>query len=166
MAEVIVIKGAVTYPITLDPGVWIFDERKINIANYRETAEDEQLAEEQAYLKGTGAHWDRELHEGVTPLTQRTSLTELRQTLDADYGMKLSIFLNNAQVSPEATTLRVHRENGDFIDIPLTEAKKAILQFAKAGKPIRKNGPVYFYLPSQIISKEKPIDSVVAFELI
>ena len=31
MAEIIQIKGNVKYPIYIDTGVWIFDERKFNI---------------------------------------------------------------------------------------------------------------------------------------
>lgn len=166
MSDVIVIKGAVTYSITLDPSVWIFDERKINFKDLSLIEEDNDTIEQHAYLQGAGAHWDRELREGATLPSERLSMPELRKSLEGDYGMKLSFFLKNAQVSPDATIMRIHRENGDHVDVSVEDANRAILQFAQNGKPIREKGPVFFYLPEQLKNKEQPIDSVVAFEFV
>ncbi|MGD8191625.1 hypothetical protein ACQCN2_16715 [Brevibacillus ginsengisoli] len=166
MSDVIVIKGAVTYSITLDPSVWIFDERKIDFQDLSMIDEDNDTIEQHVYLQGAGSHWDRELREGATPPTERPSMPELRKSLEGDFGMKLSFFLKNAQVSSEATILRVHRENGETVDFSLEDANRAILQFAQNGKPIREKGPVFFYLPEQLKNHAQPIDSVVAFELI
>lgn len=165
MSDVILIKGAVTYSITLDPSVWIFDERKIDLHSFIDLDEEEQ-ASEFAYLKGAGAHWDRELLEGATPPTAKTSLPEMRKALEGDFGIRLSFFLDNAKVSPEAKTLRIHRENHESVDFPVDQARKAIMQFCKDGKPIRENGPVLFYLPEQLKNGGQPIDSIVIFELV
>lgn len=164
MADVIVIKGAVTYSITLDPSVWIFDERKIELLSFLDLDEEDQ-ANELAYLKGAGAHWDRELLEGATPPSTNTSLPDMRKVLEGDYGIRLSYFLDNAKVDAEATILRIHRENNDSVDVSIDQARKAILQFSKNGKPIRENGPVLFYLLEQLRNGEQPIDSIVSFEL-
>lgn len=165
MADIITIKGAVTYSITLDPGVWIFDERKLELHSFAEL-EDEEQANELAYLKGAGAHWDREIFEGATPPSAKPSMPEMRKALEGDYGIRLSFFLNNAKVSPEATTLRIHRGQNEPVDIPLDQARKAILQFSKDGKPIRENGPIHFYLLEQLKNGGQPIDSIVSFEIL
>ena len=165
MADIITIKGAVTYSITLDPGVWIFDERKLELHSFAELEEEEQ-ANELAYLKGAGAHWDRELLEGATLPSTKPSMTERKKALEGDYGIRLSFFLDNAKVSPDATTLRILRDQKEPVDVPLDEARKAILQFSKDGKPIRENGPVLFYLLEQLKSGGQPIDSIHSFELL
>ncbi|WP_019122756.1 hypothetical protein [Brevibacillus massiliensis] len=162
MADVIVIKGAVRFGITLDPSVWIFDDRKFDLRTYRPDGEDADK-EQSAYLQGTGAQWDKELQEGATPPSEQRSLLQVRKVLDGDYAIKLEPFLENAEPLPEATLLRIHRENKETITLPLERAKRAILQFAKDGKPIRERGPVLFYLPEQV--NGEPIDSITAFEL-
>lgn len=165
MAEVIMITGAVTHRITIDPSVWIFDERKIDLSKFTGD-EDERHDEVPAYLKGTGAQWDKELREGSAPPQEGRSLIKEREALDGDYAMRLGWFLDNAKPDPEAIWLRIHRENKESITLPASDARFAILQFAKNGKPIREFGPVHFYLPVMWKQKEAPIDGITTFELI
>ncbi|QRG69725.1 hypothetical protein [Brevibacillus choshinensis] len=163
MAEVIVFKGAISFPITLDPTVWVFDDRKFDLREY--IGENESVDQKQAkYLQGTGSQWDKELREGAQPPSERKSLAEERKVLEGDYGIRLEPFINNAQPLPEATHVRLHREDQEPVELPLSEAKRAILQFAKDGKPIREKGPVYFYLPETLLAKEAPIDSITVME--
>ncbi|MGN7468746.1 hypothetical protein [Brevibacillus sp. SAFN-007a] len=163
MSDVIVFKGAVTYPITLDPTVWVFDERKFDLNTYT-GEEDTSLSGQTHYLQGTGTQWDKELREGAQLPSERKSLAEERKVLDGDYGIRLEPFIANAAPLPEATHVRLHRENADPIVLPLSEAKRAILQFAKAGKPIKENGPVYLYSPEALLKKEAPITGITALE--
>jgi len=165
MAEVIVITGAVTYPITLDPSVWIFDDRKFELQSYREE-EDDIETEFRKYLKGTGAQWDKELREGATPPEERRSLVEERKALEGDYAMKLAPFLERAEPHQGATYIRIHRENGETIQLPFEDAKKAILQFSKDGKPIRDGGPVLFYLPEDLLQNKPPLAGIYKLEVI
>jgi hypothetical protein len=165
MAEVIVFKGAVTYPITIDPGVWIFDERKIDLRTYS-GEEMNDGADHVNYLKGAGAQWDKELREGATPPSERRSLVEERKALEGDYAMKLAPFIENAQPLPGAVSVVIHREQGEPVTMSLADAKRAILQFAKDGKPIREGGPVLFYLPEDWKAKKDPVDHIVAFEFV
>lgn len=166
MSDVIVCKGAVTFPITLDPSVWIFDDRKIDLATY--TGEDAASDQEKAkYLQGTGSQWDKELREGAALPTERpTSLAEARKALEGDYGMRLAPFIENAQPLPEATHVRIHRSTGDPLLFTIEDAKRAILQFSAGGKPIREDGPAYFYFPETLLAKEEPIKGVTALEFI
>lgn len=165
MADVIVFRGAVTYPITIDPSVWIFDHRKIDLETYN--GEEENAANETAeYLKGAGAQWDKELREGAVPPSERRSMAEERKALEGDYAMRLSLFIDNAQPLPGVTHLRIHRENEESVTLPISQAKRAILQFAKDGRPIREGGPAYFFLPEMWQAKEQPIDNITAFEFL
>ncbi|MFY0543325.1 hypothetical protein [Brevibacillus sp. H7] len=165
MSDVIVFTGAVSFPITLDPSVWIFDDRKINLRTYRGEAEWEDDSQAD-YLKGTGAQWDKELREGAALPSERRSLLEVRKALEGDYGMRLAPFIENAKPLPEATHVVIHCRNGESHKLPIEKAKRAILQFAKDGKPIRENGPVYLYLPETWLSGGEPIHSIASLEFV
>lgn len=45
MSEIVPIKGATQFTINLDPSVWIFDKRKIDLDLYIETGQEEQVPE-------------------------------------------------------------------------------------------------------------------------
>ncbi|MCC0562528.1 hypothetical protein [Brevibacillus borstelensis] len=165
MSEVIVFKGAVSFPITLDPSVWIFDDRKFDLGTYT-GEEDNDTGNQKKYLEGTGAQWDKELREGAALPSERKSLNEERKALQGDYGIRLAPFIDNAAPLPEATHVRIYRETGEPILLPLSEARRAILQFSKDGKPIRTDGPVYFFLPETLLAKEAPVTGITAFEFV
>ncbi|MEJ8545407.1 hypothetical protein [Brevibacillus borstelensis] len=165
MSDVIVFKGAVSFPITLDPSVWIFDDRKFDLGTYR-GEEDTDTGHQKKYLEGTGAQWDKELREGAALPSERKSLIEERKALEGDYGIRLAPFIDNAVPLQEATHVSIHRENGGPLLLPLAEARRAILQFSRDGKPIRTDGPIYFYLPEMLLSKAPPVTGITAFEFI
>lgn len=50
MSDIIQIKGNVKFPITLDPGVWIFDDRRIDLNTYFDQGRKEENIEED-YVK-------------------------------------------------------------------------------------------------------------------
>lgn len=51
MGNIIQIKGSVKYSITLDPSVWIFDDRKIDLNTYFELASEDKPDELSQYKK-------------------------------------------------------------------------------------------------------------------
>jgi len=165
VADTIVFKGAVSFTITLDPSVWIFDERKFDLQTY-DGKELQDVFDVNEYLEGTGSQWDKELKEGATPPSEKKSMIEQRKALQGDYGMRLAPFIENAQPAPTVTSMRIWRENGESITLPLSDAKRAFLQFAKDGKPIREGGPALFYLPEMWREKQPAIDHIVAFEFV
>ncbi|XOS94179.1 hypothetical protein ACLMAB_13110 [Brevibacillus laterosporus] len=67
MADVIVVKGAVEFPITIDPSVWVFDDRKFELSTYMEQ-DNLELQETQKYIRGAALHWEKEMKEGSTLL--------------------------------------------------------------------------------------------------
>ena len=145
MDDIILLKGKVKFSLTLDPGVWIFDDRKIDLLTYfsggtisKETEEDE--------IKKVSQYWDREIQEGaVSPPTLKTEIKfEKEKVIRGSFGMPLEPFLKNAEPLHDAKTLTIVTDENE-IDIPLEQAYKAILGFSKDGKPLKENGPVHFY---------------------
>jgi len=166
MSDVILFKGAVSFPITLDPTVWVFDNRKFDLRDYQgdQDSSDHQVVR---YLQGTGSLWDKELREGAElPSERKRTLAEERKVLEGDYGIRLEPFISNAEPAADVTHVRLHRDGLEPVELALADARRAILQFAKDGKPIRERGPVYFYLPEMLLAKEAPIDRITAIEFI
>ena len=64
MNSIIMLKGKVKYTLTLDPSVWIFDDRKLDMDVFFEHP-PEQKDETEAYTKAVSKHWDREIQEGA-----------------------------------------------------------------------------------------------------
>ena len=60
MENIILLTGKVKYKLTLDPGVWIFDDRRIDLTAYSFEKPDKTDTLE-AYTKAVSAHWDREI---------------------------------------------------------------------------------------------------------
>ncbi len=165
MSDVIVMKGAIQYKITLDPSVWIFDERKIDLATFTgELTANE--SDQQAYIKGTGAQWDKEMAEGAQLPSASNSMMRARKALEGDYAMPLAPFIKNAEPHSGVSHVRIHRANGDSVTVSLADANQAILQFSKDGKPLRDRGPAYLYLPDTWKQKQAPIDQITAFEFL
>ncbi|WP_068792931.1 hypothetical protein [Brevibacillus laterosporus] len=165
MADVIVVKGAVEFPITIDPSVWVFDDRKFELSSYKEQ-EHLELQETNRYIRSTSLHWEKEMKEGATPPSQRKSLVEERKVLEGDYAIKFAPFLENAKPHPNATTLRIHRDQQDYVDVSLEKSKQIILQFSKDGKPIRDEGPVFLYFPEDLQENKQPLHNITMFEVL
>ncbi|MGG1443718.1 hypothetical protein ABE354_17045 [Brevibacillus laterosporus] len=165
MADVIVVKGAVEFPITIDPSVWVFDDRKFELSTYMEQ-DNLELQETQKYIRGAALHWEKEMKEGSTPPSQRKSLVEERKVLEGDYAIKFAPFLENAKPYANAMTLRIHREQEDYVDVSLKKSKQIILQFSKDGRPIREKGPVFLYFPEDLHENKQPLNNITMFEIL
>ena len=50
MSEILFINGKVRFPITIDPTVWIFDDRKVDLTTYFDETR-ENTSELETYLK-------------------------------------------------------------------------------------------------------------------
>ena len=114
MNSIIPIKGAVTYTLTLDPTVWIFDDRRLDLTTYFETEKAPNNSEEK-YLADVGAHWSREIMEGaVFPPTLKTERKfDRKGMLTGTFGIEIKPFLNNAEIKPEATEVVFECANGE-----------------------------------------------------
>ncbi|WP_047152143.1 hypothetical protein [Aneurinibacillus tyrosinisolvens] len=144
MADVITINGKVKYGITLDPGVWIFDDRKFKMEDFVANIGKEAEEAEDTSIKSISEQWDKELKHGVTPTAKSEMLFVEKKKIAGDYGIALWPFITNAEPESEATTLVCRTGDGEE-EIALEDAKDAVLCFAIDGKPIRENGPVFLY---------------------
>ena len=65
MENIILVNGKVKFSITLDPSVWIFDERKLELTSFFDEKKN-KVNELEEYTKSISKHWDREITEGAT----------------------------------------------------------------------------------------------------
>jgi len=144
METIIPITGAVTYKITIDPTVWIFDDRRLDLKTYfTQTVEEE--SGELKYLDAMGKHWSREIMEGATfPPTLKTERKFDRQGMKTGtFGMEIKHFLKNAEIQEGATSVVFICENGEEHAFSIEEANTLIFKFSQDGKPLLEGGPVH-----------------------
>ena len=106
MEKIILFSGKVKYPITLDPGVWIFDDRRVDLTTYF-NKEEEKKDELEEYTKEISKHWDREIMEGaIFPPTLKTEKKfEKEKVLTGTFGIPFKPFLKNAEPESHASTV-------------------------------------------------------------
>lgn len=145
MNSIILLKGKVDYQITLDPGVWIFDDRKIDLTTYFQQEQEEQNDLEE-YTKAISKHWEREIREGaIFPPTLKTERKyEKQKVLTGTFGIPFKPFLLNAEIQDDATEVKFITEDEE-ITIPLSKANNVIFGFSKEGKPLKEDGPIHVY---------------------
>lgn len=150
------------FPITLDPGVWIFDDRRLDLTTYFRQ-EKEAPDELEAYTKEISKHWDREIIEGAIfpPTLQSEKKFEKEKILTGTFGILLKPFLLNAEPNHDAKQLVIKSTNGD-VEVPLEIAYKMILGFSENGKPLKTDGPVHCYYGDGS-NQQNPIKNISAF---
>ncbi|HHY22471.1 MAG TPA: peptidyl-prolyl cis-trans isomerase [Bacilli bacterium] len=166
MEFIMLIKGNVEHPLTIDPSVWIFDERKVDMNTYfleKNVEEDDELTK---YTKAISAQWDKELIEGSEPPNPNSNdnkiLLNKQELTTGSFGMVFEPFLLNARPKSDAKTVRIETSNGEIHRFSIDDAKKLVLAFSKNGKPLRKNGPVHVY-HGDGSNQSSPITDVTAF---
>ncbi|MDN4492385.1 peptidyl-prolyl cis-trans isomerase [Ureibacillus aquaedulcis] len=165
MESIIPVKGAVKYRITLDPTVWIFDDRRIDLNTYfleKPEAEDEDLK----YLLNTGRHWSREIMEGaVYPPTLKTERKFDRQGMKTGtFGMEIKHFLKNAEIEDDAKQVVFELMNGQEVAMSVEEANTVIFKYSQDGKPINDGGPVHL-LFADGSNVDNPIKNIAAIRV-
>ena len=164
MDFIIPIKGAVKFNITLDPTVWIFDDRRIDLDEFFEGKYEYKDADEE-YTKVTSAHWSREIIEGSTnpPTLKSEKKYEKTKMLSNTYGIELTPFIQNAEPFKEAKQLVVETSEGNHT-IALTDIDNLLVKFSHKGKPLREDGPVHI-IKKDGTNLNDPIKNVTAFRL-
>lgn len=167
MEFIIPFKGEVKFKLTLDPTVWIFDDRKINLETYfiEERVKRDELEE---YKRGMGEHWSREIMEGATvPPTlnseKKYKKQEKNEMMTGTFGMVFKPFLETAEPTEKAETVVFETAHGDQ-PFPLEKAKELIFKFSHKGKPLKEDGPVHILLPDGS-NQENPITEVSAIRV-
>lgn len=162
MAEIIEIKGKVKFKITLDPGTWIFDDRKVDLDTYFLPKKEEEV--EESDIQRMSKYWSREIQEGsVAPPTLKSERKfEKVKLLTGSFGISLEPFLNNAEPLEDAKTLVIETRNDGEFALPLEKGRKLILGFSKNGKPLKEDGPVHGYYHDGS-NYENPIKGIIGF---
>ncbi|MCA1053370.1 peptidyl-prolyl cis-trans isomerase [Rossellomorea aquimaris] len=164
MESIVPIKGKVKFVITLDSGVWIFDDRKIDLSTFFDEGSiiKDELEE---YTKAVSKHWSREIQEGATyPPTLKTEKKyEKEKVLTGSFAIPFSPFLKNAEPLESASKIVVETETGEY-SYGLHEANDWLLGFSKDGKPLKEDGPIHIIFKDGS-NKEDPIKHVKAFRL-
>ncbi len=165
MQTVIQIKGKVQHAITLDPSIWIFDDRRIDLDTFftKDYIEKDELEE---YKKNIGKHWSREIMEGATfPPTLKTEQAfEATKEITGNYGIYLHHFLKNAVPEADASTIIFEAESGETFSYPLAQLDEFILKYSMDGKPIREDGPVHILLKDGS-NIEQPMKNIIAIKI-
>ncbi|RXT13621.1 peptidyl-prolyl cis-trans isomerase [Ammoniphilus sp. CFH 90114] len=164
MSDIILIKGKVQHGITLDPSVWIFDDRKKRLDEFfvLDVKEDEDTA----YQRSIGQQWDKELSEGAAlpnPEKEKQLFVQ-KKDISGDWAVPFKPFLQNAQPIEGASAVICHLESGEHVELDLQTAMDSILCFARDGKPIRQEGPVHL-LFADGSNRNEPIKGIQQFEV-
>ncbi|KKI93779.1 hypothetical protein WQ54_01630 [Bacillus sp. SA1-12] len=145
MESIVMIKGKVDYQITLDPGVWIFDDRKVDLTTF--FVQEQEIKDElEEYTKSVSKHWEREIREGAIypPTLKSEKKYEKQKVLNGTFGIPFKPFLENAGVQAGASSVQFITNNGP-ISVPIEEAFDIILGFSIKGKPLKEDGPIHIY---------------------
>lgn len=162
MENIILLTGNVAYTITLDPGVWIFDDRRIDLTTYFQEVHKE-VNELEEYTKEASKHWDREIAEGAIfpPTLKSEKKYEKEKLLTGTFGMSFKPFLTNAKPGKDAAVLVIETEDGE-VELPIETAYSLIFKFSDNGKPIREDGPIHI-LYEDGSNLDNPIKNVKKF---
>lgn len=162
LTTVIQITGNVQHPITLDPSIWIFDDRRIDLDVFFTEGYVEKNEMEE-YKKAMGKHWSREIMEGATfpPTLETEKLFEETKEITETYGIYLHHFLKNAGPHEDATTITFETNHGESHSFPLDKRDDFILKYSHEGKPLREDGPVHILLKDGS-NRQEPIKNVIA----
>jgi hypothetical protein len=163
MEAIVFIDGNVKFPITIDPGVWIFDDRKVDLDTYFVEGYKEK---EDSYTKDVSEHWDRERTEGAKVPSQTNDnkiYYDKKDLFSKSYAMPLKPFIQNAQPNDGVSKVIIQTVDGDLHELSFAEAMDGILGFSTNGKPVEK-GPVHFYYGDGS-NESNPIRSITRFTI-
>ena len=165
LGTVIQIKGNVQHAITLDPGIWIFDDRRIDLNTFF-TGGHIEMDEMEEYKRNMGKHWSREIMEGATfpPTLETEKQFEKEKEITGTYGIYLNHFLKNAKPKEDAKSLLIETTEGEVHTIPLQNASEIIMKYSNDGKPLIEDGPVHI-LYKDGSNLEDPLRNVVAIHV-
>lgn len=157
---IVQLAGKVGYPITLDPTVWIFDDRKILLDEAFISKEETTGADEVNELDEAAERFNRaiHLHQAKPPVNKSITRFEREKILKNSYVMPIQEFLAHAEVAEDAKGVTLLTGNGD-VTISLEQLQDCYLLFAIKGKPLKEDGPVHLYFKDGT-NQETPITSV------
>ncbi|KMK77078.1 hypothetical protein [Alkalihalobacillus pseudalcaliphilus] len=162
------IDGEVAHPLTIDPSVWIFDERKVHLKDAF-TAKEQKEDPEIAYRKAISAQWDKEIIEGNEAPNPNSNDNKIsynkKELFQSSYGIAIEPFIRNANPSEKATAARIVTKSGEAFTYSLADITSMIAGFSYEGKPLKDDGPIHLYFADGS-NRENPIKDVQRISLI
>lgn len=158
---IVPITGNVTYTITLDPTVWIFDDRKILLEEAFKDDKHDQNEEddlEKAADRFSQEVYQQNLKPPINKSNRSISRNEGQKFLENSYVMPISDFLTYAEINEDASNVTLQTANGEH-NISLETLENSYLVFALDGKPLKEDGPVHL-LYRDGSNKENPIKGI------
>lgn len=153
---IIPIKGNVKFPITLDPSVWIFDDRRIK---FDEAFSGKLVTgKEQEHTFSSDERFNQEVVQatnGNKPIPRKDAAEILKST----YVMPFKPFFEHAEVNEEATAATIIQADGNEVTLNLEELANSYFLFSYEGKPLNEDGPVHIYFHDGT-NKNDPIKGV------
>jgi len=166
MKDILQIKGNVKFPIYLDPGTWIFDDRKFDLDAWHPENNQEDNPEQETYLKQVSSQWDKEIIEGASPPPSKPVIkTKKQQLTENSFGIVLKPFFLNTEPESTSAAVIVHTENANFT-FSFEEALQLVAGFSIKGRPIKadEGGPIHIY-HGDGSNRQAPIKNVTGFTI-
>ena len=134
---IVTLTGNVNFTITLDPSVWIFDDRKILLEEA--FTEKKEINEEDA-LKAAAQRWDDTVQayppsRMKPPVNKSLSKHEREQVLENSYVMPISDFLNHAEIKDDAKDVTLVTKKIQ-VNITVDQREESYRLFSINGKPL------------------------------
>ncbi|MBH0229005.1 hypothetical protein LCL89_06050 [Halobacillus yeomjeoni] len=157
---IVQIAGNVKYPITLDPTVWIFDDRKLTFTEVFNPEEAKVDEEEEDELKRKSLRFDREVYQQKInpPVNKSINRYEKQRIMKGTFLMPLKPFLHTSEPGSDVTEASLVTDEGEHI-IQADDLAESLLLFAEEGKPLKEEGPVHLYLKDGS-NRETPVKGI------
>lgn len=155
---IVQLTGNVNYTITLDPSVWIFDDRKIKL---EEAFLEKKAVDEKNKLKDAAERWDEAVYppsKMKPPVNKSLSKQEREDALIYSYVMPISDFFKHAEVKEDAKDVTLVTKDG-HVSVSLEQLQQAYLLFSINGKPLIEDGPVHLFFKDGS-NKNDPIKGI------
>ncbi|NLI67488.1 MAG: hypothetical protein GX374_02460 [Bacilli bacterium] len=142
---IVQIKGNVKFPITLDPSVWIFDDRKIRLEDAFANKTSENVESEETDAKKMAEMFEKDVQSGVIPPgKQPVKRIDKEKVLSESYVMPLKPFLKSAEINEGAKSARLIADDEEII-ISIEQLMDSLARFSDSGKPLKDDGPIHIY---------------------
>jgi len=154
---IVPIVGNVTNSITLDPTVWIFDERKVLLEEAFNEEKQEKESEDEDTVKAASERFSRAINPNSND-NKGINKKDGEEILKNSYVMPIHHFLGHAGIKDDASNV-ILMSNGEEVSITLSQLENCYLLFAKDGKALKEDGPVHLYFKDGS-NKEQPIKNI------
>ncbi|SDJ04228.1 hypothetical protein [Salimicrobium halophilum] len=157
---IVQITGKVSYPITLDPTVWIFDDRKQTFSEVFGdgiSTEEEQEVDE---LREQAERFNRAMYQQKVspPINKSVNRYEKERAIKGTFLMPLLPFLHTSEIDKNANTAVLETTDGE-VSITTEQIRDSYALFAETGKPLKEDGPIHLYFGDGS-NKEAPVKGI------